>query len=357
MSTEQACIYCGRPADSDEHIFGTWLVAEIEKVTGRPFVGGQVEREDGTVEPIRVTLDKRGNRQFNFLSDMICTVCNNGWMNVVDEKARPYIRRMMRGEEVAASGSMRKHIASWAVKTAITARFAHVNPDPVEGDWPRQLHDEGNHRPSRHWAVWLTRYVGPRDLWYRQGELHINEAAPVVSPARGDAPLFRNGVVMTLVICQFCVQVVRLNGPAVAMTTASPATIQIWPNGPVSTWPPEQYIEDSTLEVFANRFYSGDAPLFIGVERPADPSRPTPEVFVRDRPITDEELASDETFAITCNVTCKCGEPLEIPVDTGAPLRDLQLPLAIHVSYVCPSCGEAGGLDSQLKSVPRARPT
>jgi hypothetical protein len=162
-------------------------------------------------------------------------------MNVIDERVRRYMSTLLRGKEIEVSGKVRKTMAAWAVKTAITARFAHVNPNPVEGEWPKQLMNDK--KPSPEWSVWLSRFIGDREAWYQQGDLNITDAIlvfPIAEQPPTSLPLSKGGVMMTLVLGHLCVQVVRANSPVHATTIDNAAAIRIWPSGQKTTWPPAE---------------------------------------------------------------------------------------------------------------------
>jgi hypothetical protein len=347
------CIYCERPADSEEHILATWLIDELERCTGRNAEPGQLE-QGGVVVPVSVTLNAKGKRQFNFTSDTICRDCNGVWMNQVDERARSYLRKLVCGQSVPTTRKMRNAVASWAVKTAITTRFAHINPDPVEGEWAEQLRTDNRHLPSPLWFVWLARYVGGQDLWLRQAPLAIRGVARLDGGPELNPPDFSDGVLMTLAIGQLCVQVLRINGPAFPVPPEDATTVVVWPNGPVASWPPAQPLDDSSLEPFAERFNSESMVFGVERERPPEGSSNAESHSLFTAPITPELIASDDSV-FNIGFDCQCGTHTEVPYDTGAPFRDLKLPYTAEVSYVCPGCGTMGGGKITVTHIPRTR--
>jgi hypothetical protein len=274
-------------------------------------------------------------------------------MDVVDNRVSRYMGTLFRGNEIAISGKMRKSVAAWAVKTAITTRFAHINPDPVEREWPKQL--KRDRLPSPEWTVWMARFIGSTDFWFRQGSVNIEKAVrlyPAPDQPATSPPLSKDGVVLTIVMGQLCVQVLRLNRAARAVTADNPATIQIWPSGPYENWPPPKHIDDSTLEVFASRFYSGDAPIIMQVPREVTDQSPgpRPNIFMSS-PITEEALDKPATF--TFNHICGvCNASFPVPYDTGKRLRELPLPFRASYTFVCPECGDSGGGEFELQELP-----
>ncbi len=346
------CIYCELPADSEEHIFGTWLMADLENFTGRHALHGQLKYPDGRMVPLSVTTNRKGKREFNFTSDTICAHCNGGWMNTVDQRARSYVQQLLGGHQVTANGKMRKAVASWAVKTAITARFAHLNPTPVEGEWAKQLKTDHSHLPSPLWLVWLARYIGGQDLWFHQSGLDIAGAIPITGRPTDNSPAFSDGVVTTLAIGQLCVQVLRINGPAVPLTMDTPAALAVWPKGPVTSWPPPEHIDDSSLQAFADRFLS--APMIGAVLTPApeEAAEKRAVALFQGPKLTPDMLTSNETYALTVGFDCQCGVHTDATHDTGGPLRDLKVPYTFELSCACGGCGAVNQGTFTIATVP-----
>jgi len=349
------CIYCQRAADSDEHIIGSWFFRELESIFGRPIPGGRLEK-GGAVSRIPVSRNSKGKRQFDFTTDLICHQCNNEWMNRMDEAVRRYMIGLLRGRTTVCNKKMQRGMASWAVKTAITARFAHVNPDPVEGQWAKQLMKDK--RPSTEWAVWLARYKGKQEFWFRQGEIDVTDASRVFSTSERpptDLPLSKNGVVMTLVLGELCVQVARVNGPERIFNLGDPAVLRIWPSGSDGSWPPSQELDDSTLEAFASRFYTAGLGLVREVPRVSGNEEilSRPMQMYSSSPITEEALSDPTNFVLTISEHCgQCGTDFSLVHDAGRRLAELEFPYSVSITNTCPGCGETGTSDIQLASIP-----
>jgi hypothetical protein len=352
------CIYCGKPADSVEHIFATWIIHELSRYTGRTFWQGTFTQGDKTTTFLR-RRNKRGNPTFEFTTDRVCRECNNGWMNRIDDRVRRYLPNLMRGRPYVTSNKMCKAIAAWAVKTAVTARFAHINPNPVEGEWAAQLRRD--EIPSRDWAVWIARYTGDRGLWYQQHEINIEGLVrihPAPQEVEGDRPVYTDGVLMTLVIGQFCVQVLRINGPATPLVGPGMQAIPIWPPSRNLNWPPSEDLDDESLEEFASRFI-GAGMHFVARRPVLHDGTDTPRgTAIFSTPATEATLADDENYVLTINVDCgQCGTTTPVPHDTGGPFRELKLPYTAAGPFNCPVCGNKDRIEFTIRTVPPPQKT
>jgi hypothetical protein len=131
----------------------------------------------------------------------------------------------------------------------------------------------------------------------------------------------------------------------------NPAAIQIWPSREAGRWPPTKSLDDDTaLEEFAARFYSGT--VFLGVPvTSAKSDSPQGSLFVRA--VTQEDLDSDLNYVITFNQTCSvCSTTTPVPHDIGKPFRELQLPYRVIEKANCLGCGSVIDIDVTLSSIP-----
>jgi hypothetical protein len=347
------CIYCGKPADSIEHIFATWIIAEISSYLGQTLL--QAELSDGqTSRTLHGARNKRGHPTLEFTTDQVCRKCNNEWMDRIDGKIRRYLPSLIRGGAYATNGKFCKAIAAWAVKTAITARFAHLTPTPVEREWTSQI--QQSEVPSLEWRVWIAHYEGSVGLWYKDLDLNLEPGTwgdPAAPENALDLPRFDHGVLMTFVVGQFCVQVLRINGPAVPAIGGTDVSVQVWPPQTGAAWPPAKSLDDQSLVLFARRFNENGMHLLVRVpeERGTpDETQSTTFHFV-SAPLTTGALASTDNHVVNVAWKCgSCGATVLIPHDTGTPLGQLQMPYVASVRFSCPQCEDAGFAEVTLNT-------
>lgn len=117
------CVFCGYPKTSNEHVIPLWLGKVLrETPTGLPKYGDRVDlgdfvqsfTEPGEEEPARqwTTVDP------DFKVNAVCaTECNNGWMERMEDRTQPYLRRMVRGRKTTLWVKGREAVSAWAFKT------------------------------------------------------------------------------------------------------------------------------------------------------------------------------------------------------------------------------------------------
>jgi len=260
----EPCIYCGDPADSEEHIWGTWLIDVLRKdPRGFPDYADGTLFKGPTKKVIPNRRDRKGRTKVEFTTDRVCGKCNSEWMNRIDERAnRPgYMEKLVLGQPLAIDKPVRKAVAAWTAKTAVTARFAHISPSHVQKTWTDQLLQ--HHAPSADWRIWIAEYIGAEPIWYEADDIQltVNMTLPfrlpgTTEPTQVEGPIYEHGVLMTLAIGHLAVQVLGFDGPPIGpIVSDANSTIQIWPDGaPDRAWPPPNYLDDTTLLSFALRF-------------------------------------------------------------------------------------------------------
>jgi len=104
------CVFCGAPADSEEHIMPRWAKHlfppsshhERWVLTGRHSTGVRVQKRyerQGSVHTLRI---KR-----------VCRPCNSGWMGTFEEDVRPFLERMISGDRTFVSEGAQAKLAQY----------------------------------------------------------------------------------------------------------------------------------------------------------------------------------------------------------------------------------------------------
>lgn len=115
------CIFCGANADSKEHIWSEWLhphllAADQKTRHNRLTINfhpdtGQTERgstmRQGDVRTIRVRA--------------VCSPCNNGWMNKIEEEARPFLTPIVIGTKTSLDPVALQAVARWLALKIVVA--------------------------------------------------------------------------------------------------------------------------------------------------------------------------------------------------------------------------------------------
>jgi hypothetical protein len=83
------------------------------------------------------TWRERPRKTTSLRPKIVCKPCNNEWMSVLQEQARPYLAGFFRGDEAHLDGAAQAAIAAWLAMTAMTGSWANSD----YGGWgiPRTL--------------------------------------------------------------------------------------------------------------------------------------------------------------------------------------------------------------------------
>ena len=138
MHLMKACVFCGEPGGSREHILSTAVQLRMQLSSIQIEVG--VREKDGDGE------FRKAHGLNEFVTRKVCTACNTGWMSQLEvdflaaaghliEPEWPKLENAFIQEAVKKSDV----IARWAVKTAITANLAGIIKRPIPNEIPTKL--------------------------------------------------------------------------------------------------------------------------------------------------------------------------------------------------------------------------
>lgn len=93
------CIFCGRNADSGEHVWPKWSHSMHAKVAGHT----QLTFEAPVTKKVMSrTFDRRRQGSVAKVAiKRVCKTCNNGWMSHYEDRCKPMLSAMMQGEKLA----------------------------------------------------------------------------------------------------------------------------------------------------------------------------------------------------------------------------------------------------------------
>jgi hypothetical protein len=114
-----ACVFCGDLETTNEHVFPQWLLKVIPGDGGR--ITHNWEAPAGSSSESRTwTTDL-----LTFKAKVVCgPTCNHGWMNDLENAARPFLESMIQGRGRTLYDRGRELVAFWGVKTAMMTNLA-----------------------------------------------------------------------------------------------------------------------------------------------------------------------------------------------------------------------------------------
>jgi hypothetical protein len=149
------CVFCGAPADSQEHVWPNWAALMLADEGPLPHLH-------------QITQEGRPDEERNYSKDaytvtvgVVCAGCNNGWMSDLESRAKPHLEPMLRGHGRALHESGLRTLATWALKTAMMAEHMHgAQRRAIPREEYAYLFEHGE--PSPRIRVWMATYAGAR---------------------------------------------------------------------------------------------------------------------------------------------------------------------------------------------------
>jgi hypothetical protein len=243
------CAFCGRKMNgmkgrkrSKEHAFASWLLDEVAP-PGKVTHTVSASREG----PIR---RQRTPDELDVVTRKVCVPCNAGWMNDLENAARPYLQSMFRRHGRTYYGTGCQLLAAWAAKTALAMELA--NPDPK---WRRPIEDvhyramaAGRDHPPPRTLVWLGAYRGHRHLSHWSKDIQI----------KSETGNETHGYDATIIVSPVVLQVFgHLSAEELAVEKKgyrAEMARQIWPYVEPVAWPPPRVMGEDDLWAFMRSF-------------------------------------------------------------------------------------------------------
>ncbi len=127
-----ACIFCGKGRLSKQHVIPNWifnhLPAEEEGYEQNvSFFQNVIYNKHGAVmtTPSHTSKKRNGNLARRTVRN-VCIECNGGWISVVENKAKPFLEKMIKGENIALTEEQQECVALALV--IITIMKEYTNP-------------------------------------------------------------------------------------------------------------------------------------------------------------------------------------------------------------------------------------
>lgn len=115
---QRFCIYCSGPGLSKEHVWPQWLAPYITNRSAR----GQYTAIDLQTHKTVSSTSRAGDVHSHSLR-AVCKKCNNGWMSVLQQDAKPLVVAMIERKRVLLGEPEQKLLARFLTLMAMTGQF------------------------------------------------------------------------------------------------------------------------------------------------------------------------------------------------------------------------------------------
>ena len=218
---------------SREHVMPRWMSGLFPDLTEVDYVRA-FSTADGESDE-----HSRPGRPFDQTVKDFCRECNNGWMSRLESEAAPILEPLIRGEQRSLDPVEQHILATWAVKTVLTAGPTNLGGEPfASGEAYRWFGDKKAPLPGA--LVWAGRYAGDGQ-WPISFHLHGMKFGPADEEGRPTGKM-HDGFHAVMAIGHFVLAVFLIERPLpLAEGGSDRLRTLIWPaNDGAVWWPPEE---------------------------------------------------------------------------------------------------------------------
>jgi hypothetical protein len=233
------CIFCGRPANSLEHLWPKWTLKLCD--TSHPITLGRPGKANVVIPGPNPEATAR----------IVCkTRCNEGWMARLEARSAPIIKPLAVDLSVPLDVSQQEIVTKWAVKTAMVFDSADRGRPNLYTQEERTKMMESLVEPLLT-AVWIGRFASQTT--------HVSYGVELFERS---APAVVVGFVRIIKVCALLLQVLTLRrDPRFGYTLTEDLRLpwpqlmtQIWPAERLVQWPPARSLRDAEFPVLLGRF-------------------------------------------------------------------------------------------------------
>jgi hypothetical protein len=149
---KRVCVFCGGRPLTLEHVFSSSLLATL--TPSAEAIATQYASQLGPDEPVRQrtwqrALGKGGGAEFR----TVCRHCNNGWMQQLDEQAKPLLWRLCfleSGQVAFPDGNL--VLSQWATKIALVLHSIWSDPFIASDEYAQFRKDQ---QPLAGSIIWI----------------------------------------------------------------------------------------------------------------------------------------------------------------------------------------------------------
>jgi hypothetical protein len=245
---------------SKEHLFPDWLEQLFPRSPSDTHTHGNttwVDMTPGGKTPITQERKRQGQAA-TLKVRVVCETCNNGWLSRLEERTKPLLTHLIKGHAISLGVQEQLQLATWAVKTIMTAEFYDRKKVAIPQDERTSLM-QNLFPPSNGWWIWIS---GNQGVDWQTGLYHfaarLNYFAgpisnvPPIDPKTAEIINLQSTTIGIGRLMIFSVSTTVRNG-AFSLTNPEAADLKpIWPQSLSSIpWPPSRLFTDAEIDFIA----------------------------------------------------------------------------------------------------------
>ena len=244
------CIFCEQLGVTKEHIWSQWM---------HPILG--ISPDEEAVEFFKVHASKADylgtlrvrNRQGSTATKTVravCRDCNHGWMNGLEQEARPVLEALLLGRPVSLLPAGRELLARWiTMKLVVGEHAVHETAVVPQADRSAFMSERQIPNSVRIWIGQIDSQKWKRG-WQRHAATLTWPKDPPPKPFRKTIQSTAFGAGRLFVFAMISYVPDYQCGPNEELVNVLP---RLWPLSQ-HAWPPEQMVSDAEADRFAAYF-------------------------------------------------------------------------------------------------------
>lgn len=262
------CIFCGSNANSKEHIWPTWLHHLLPPVSDKVRHNKEVHNfTPKTGIRISGAMGRQGDQR-TVKVRAVCDICNNGWMNRIEQQARPILTPLITGKPMTLEPPAIVVLARWFALKVIVAEHDAPNMTltPLVD---RELFRKTGELPP-YFRLYAAHNIGEESLFFMRHSHCMAFSRQTPHPALDGTTKNVQTVTMVigiLVLQAVCTRISDVSFEDKAMVIGFHNRCRFWPRPDNAiNFPSRPYLDDEGIFQVANlmeRYIEKSNPLWV----------------------------------------------------------------------------------------------
>lgn len=241
------CIFCDGGKLTREHIWPQWAADLLPNSPHNTSLRGTLNPRGRLVGEPRLYRRQGGVK--NVTVRVVCSICNNGWMSAIEERAKPTLRNLALGDPVEFDARTQKSLVDWIVLKMMIAE--HSPPaDPAFAQIDRVNFFLNREIPK---GIEIFLYLCGHEKWRSSFRRWAGTISATRNP-KYDTKI-RNSASVTLGFGQAIIQCCYFGDPDIIQSPLQfSGGVFLWPSEIETSWPPTRRLSDRDASAIAEAF-------------------------------------------------------------------------------------------------------
>jgi hypothetical protein len=162
--TAKQCIFClERPSNmTEEHVWGDWVTSHLPRTMNKHNHANVYVPRPGQPDAPDVRI--RAGDPLSSQVKVVCGDCNSGWLNRIQQVARPLLLPLFEGAEHKMDADAQAKIATWITMATMTGEFLSRDPKRIAVNQVDRTWLKAQSKAPSNWCVWIGRYQWQRSM-------------------------------------------------------------------------------------------------------------------------------------------------------------------------------------------------